>query len=136
MMGFSVIQTAEGATNEVADIIKRMRELTIQSSSETLANSERAYIQDEYDQLADEVNRIAAVTNFNGVNLANGDQATLDVQVSEHAPPMTGLQFPWRPSGHHFGCGYRQYWSIQCSVCSSVAYSIGYGAEFNQQHAV
>lgn len=79
--GISVIQTAEGATNEVADIIKRMRELAIQSSSETLANSERAYIQDEFDQLADEVNRIAAVTNFNGVNLANGDSATLDVQV-------------------------------------------------------
>ena len=79
--GISVIQTAEGATNEVADILKRMRELAIQSSSETLANSERAYIQDEYDQLAQEVDRISAVTNFNGVNLANGDKATLDVQV-------------------------------------------------------
>jgi flagellin len=79
--GISVIQTAEGATNEVANILKRMRELAIQSSSETLANSERAYIQDEYDQLSDEVNRISAVTNFNGVDLANGAKATLDVQV-------------------------------------------------------
>lgn len=79
--GISVIQTAEGATNEVSDILKRMRELAIQSSSETLANSERAYIQDEYGQLAQEVDRIAAVTNFNGVNLANGSKGTLDVQV-------------------------------------------------------
>jgi flagellin len=79
--GISVIQTAEGATNEVADILKRMRELAIQSSSETLANSERAYIQDEYDQLTQEVDRISAVTNFNGVELANGAKATLDVQV-------------------------------------------------------
>jgi flagellin len=79
--GISVIQTAEGATNEVSDILKRMRELAIQSSSETLANSERAYIQDEYGQLSEEVDRIAAVTNFNGVNLANGDKGTLDVQV-------------------------------------------------------
>ena len=55
--GISVIQTAEGATNEVGDILKRMRELAVQSSSETLANSERAYIQDEYTQLADEINR-------------------------------------------------------------------------------
>jgi len=79
--GISVLQTAEGATNEVADILKRMRELAIQSASETLANSERAYIQDEYDQLADEVDRISAVTNFNGVQLADGSRPTLEVQV-------------------------------------------------------
>jgi flagellin len=79
--GISVIQTAEGATNEVADILKRMRELAVQSSSETLANSERAYIADEYGQLTAEVDRISAVTNFNGVQLANGTSDTLDVQV-------------------------------------------------------
>jgi len=79
--GISVIQTAEGATNEVADILKRMRELAVQSSSDTLANSERAYIQDEYAQLAQEVDRISAVTNFNGVALADGTRSSLDVQV-------------------------------------------------------
>jgi len=79
--GISVIQTAEGASNEVADILKRMRELAVQSASETLANSERAYIQDEYSQLALEVDRISAVTNFNGVSLADGASSTLDVQV-------------------------------------------------------
>jgi flagellin len=79
--GISVIQTAEGATNEVADILKRMRELAVQSSSDTLANSERAYIQDEYGQLTQEVDRISAVTNFNGVELANGSKSSLSVQV-------------------------------------------------------
>lgn len=79
--GISVIQTAEGATNEVGDILKRMRELAVQSSSETLANSERAYIQDEYTQLADEIDRISAVTNFNGVSLSNGSNTAVDVQV-------------------------------------------------------
>lgn len=79
--GISVIQTAEGATNEVGDILKRMRELAVQSSSETLANSERAYIQDEYTQLADEINRISSVTNFNGVSLSDGSQTSIDVQV-------------------------------------------------------
>ena len=79
--GISVIQTAEGATNEVADILKRMRELAVQSSSETLANSERAYIQDEYSQLTAEVDRIASVTNFNGVQLANGGASSISVQV-------------------------------------------------------
>ncbi|MFT6145450.1 MAG: flagellin [Myxococcota bacterium] len=79
--GISLIQTAEGATNEVGNIVKRMRELAVQSASDTLANDERAYIQDEYVQLAGEVDRIAGVTEFNGVQLADGTNATLDVQV-------------------------------------------------------
>jgi flagellin len=78
--GISVIQVAEGATNEVANIIKRMRELAVQSASDTLANTERAYIDDEYQQLTAEVDRIAAVTNFNGVQLTDGS-ANIDVQV-------------------------------------------------------
>ena len=78
--GISVIQTAEGATNEVGDILKRMRELAVQSSSETLHNNERAYIQDEFKQLTAEVDRIADVTEFNGISLANAD-AQMNVQV-------------------------------------------------------
>jgi flagellin len=79
--GISLIQTAEGATGEVTNIVKRMRELAVQSSSDTLADDERAYIQDEFVQLSGEVDRIAGVTEFNGVQLADGTNATLDVQV-------------------------------------------------------
>jgi flagellin len=79
--GISVIQTAEGATNEVGDILKRMRELAVQSSSETLANSERSYIQDEFSQLTQEVDRIAAVTEFNGIALGDNTNSKLNVQV-------------------------------------------------------
>jgi flagellin len=79
--GISVIQTAEGATDEVSDILKRMRELAVQSSSETLHNNERAYIQDEFSQLTQEVDRIAAITEFNGIALGNATNAGLDVQV-------------------------------------------------------
>lgn len=79
--GISIIQTAEGATNEVANILKRMRELATQSSSETLASSERVYVQDEYLQLHSEVNRIASVTEFNGVALTDGSDTALDVQA-------------------------------------------------------
>jgi flagellin len=82
--GISVIQTAEGATNEVADMLKRMRELAVQSSSETLANSERAYIQDEFTQLTAEVDRIAQVTEFNGIDLGDGSNAKVTVQVGIH----------------------------------------------------
>jgi flagellin len=79
--GISIIQTAEGAATEVTNIVKRMRELAVQSASETLDDGERAYIQDEFLQLTGEVDRIAATTNFNGINLADGVDTTLDVQV-------------------------------------------------------
>jgi len=79
--GISIIQTAESATNEVTDILQRMRELAVQSASETLANEERSYIQDEFVELRSEVARIAAVTEFNGVQLTDGTTTSLDVQV-------------------------------------------------------
>jgi flagellin len=58
-----------------------MRELAVQSSSETLENGERSYIDSEFSDLADEVERIAQATEFNDIKLANGDNATLTVQV-------------------------------------------------------
>ncbi len=79
--GISVIQTAEGAMDSVGDIVTRMRELAVQSSSETLADDERAYIQDEFEQLSAEVDRIASSTSFNGTALSDGSTTQLDVQV-------------------------------------------------------
>ncbi len=79
--GISIVQTAEGVTNEVSNILKRMRELAIESASETLGSTERAYIQDEFLQLSAEIDRIANVTEFNGVQLSNGNNTQLSVQV-------------------------------------------------------
>jgi len=79
--GISIIQTTESATNEVTDILQRMRELAIQSSSETLDDDERAYIQDEFEELQDEISRIASSTTFNGVSLTDNSNTSLDVQV-------------------------------------------------------
>jgi flagellin len=81
--GIAVIQTAEGATNEVAEVLKRMRELAVQSSSETLESTERTYIATEYDQLESEIDRIANVTGFNGLNLTDraDSSSVLNVQV-------------------------------------------------------
>ena len=81
--GLSAASTAEGANHEVSQILKRMRELAVQSSSETLASSERTYVQDEVDQLASEMRRIFETTEFNGVALFDfgGAGSTLDVQV-------------------------------------------------------
>jgi len=74
--GISLVQTAEGALNEVSGIMIRMRELAVQSSNGTLGDTERGYIDTEYQQLAAEIDRIATVTDFNGTKVLDG---TLDV---------------------------------------------------------
>ena len=79
--GISVIQTAESASKEVLNILDRMRELAVQSSSETLQDGERAYIDAEFHQLSDEVERIAQSTEFNDILLSDGTNSTLSVQV-------------------------------------------------------
>jgi len=79
--GISMLTTAEGAASTVGDIITRMRELAVQSSSEVLGNTERAYLQDEFAQLETEIGDIAARTVFNTTNLADGSTLSLDVQV-------------------------------------------------------
>jgi len=83
--GISVIQTGEAASKEVISILDRMRELAVQSSSETLEDGERAYIDAEFHQLSDEVERISQSNEFNDIKLSNGDNATLEVQVGVDA---------------------------------------------------
>jgi len=79
--GISVIQTAESATKEVLGIMDRMRELAVQSASETLDDGERAYVDAEFDQLRNEVDRIATSTEFNDISLSDGTNTALVVQV-------------------------------------------------------
>ena len=70
--GISMSQVAEGSMNEMQGIVSRMRELAVQSANATLGNTERGYIQTEFVQLSDEINRISAVTDFNGQKLLDG----------------------------------------------------------------
>jgi flagellin len=67
--GTSLLQVAEGAANEISEILRRMRELAVQSSNDTLTSTERGYTNQEFTALSDEINRIAAVTNYNGIDL-------------------------------------------------------------------
>jgi len=83
--GISVISIAEGATNEVSNILVRMRELAVQSASETLGTAERAYAQTEFSQLQGEIDRVANVTEFNGISLTNGTTTSMGVQVGINA---------------------------------------------------
>ncbi|MDR0138778.1 flagellin [Metabacillus idriensis] len=70
--GISLIQTAEGALNETHSMLQRMRELAVQGSNDTNTTEDRTAIQDEANQLAKDINRIAKDTQFNGQDLLTG----------------------------------------------------------------
>jgi len=67
--GIAAINIAEGAANEISAILQRMRELAVQSSNDTLTSTERDYTDQEFQQLIEEIDRIADVTNYNGMKL-------------------------------------------------------------------
>lgn len=79
--GISMIQTAEGGLNEVSNILVRLRELSVQSASDTIGDSEREFSDLEFQNLVQEVDRIAGSTEFNGRSLLNGEGDTADFQV-------------------------------------------------------
>lgn len=68
----SLLQIAEGAMNEVADILQRMRELTIQASNDTWSSTDRAFMDQEFQGLKVELDRIANQTQYNGMPLLSG----------------------------------------------------------------
>lgn len=70
--GISLIQTAEGALNETHSILQRMRELAVQSATDTNTAQDRSNLQDEMDQLTKEIDRISDTTQFNTKNLLDG----------------------------------------------------------------
>ena len=78
--GISLVQVAEGGMFEASNILVRMRELAIQASSDTIGDTERGFINQEITSLKEEVDRIAAVTEFNGTQLLSGGE-DLEIQV-------------------------------------------------------
>ena len=74
--GISVVQTAEGAIEEVGNIVQRMRELSVQSSNDTNTAADRESIQKEIEQLTEEIDRIGNNTEFNTQSLLKGDGST------------------------------------------------------------
>lgn len=92
--GVSLIQTAEGGLNEVSNILIRLRQLTIQAASDTVGDTERGFIDNEFQQLTTEVDRISEATVFNGSQLLNGEgSGTLDFQVGAFAGEQNKISF-------------------------------------------
>ena len=78
--GISTVQTAEGALNEVQDMLQRMNELAVKAANGSNQSVDRDYIDSEIQQLKSEVDRVAATTTFNELNLLNADK-TINLQV-------------------------------------------------------
>lgn len=86
--GISFVQVAEGGLNEISNILIRLREIAIQAASDTVGDTERKFIDVEYQQLKSEIQRIAEVTTFNGTDLLNGTGGIMDIQVGIHNDPF------------------------------------------------
>ncbi len=89
--GVSLVQTAEGALNEVSSNLARMRELAIQSANGTLSQDDRDVVQAEFSALVSEIDRIAGDTNFNGTSLLDST-ATVDIQVGTGSTSQISIQ--------------------------------------------
>jgi flagellin len=85
--GIGLIQTAEGGLTEVANILIRFRELSIQSASDTIGDTERGFIDKEVGQLATEIQRIASSTEFNGKKILSGEEGPLEFQIGPKNNP-------------------------------------------------
>ena len=79
--GISAVQTAEGALNEVHDMLQRMNELAVKSANGTNQNEDKNYIQAEVANLITEIDRVAATTTFNEKALLDGTFTDVDLQV-------------------------------------------------------
>ena len=79
--GISFVQTAEGALNEVSSILTRLRELAIQSSNGSVSGQDRETLDEEFQSLVSEVNRIGRSTEFNGIKLLDGSASSVSFQV-------------------------------------------------------
>ena len=70
--GVSVLQTAESGYQSISDLLVRMRELAVQSANDSVSDTERGYLDTEYQDLVGEIDRISNVTEFNGISLLDG----------------------------------------------------------------
>ena len=88
--GISAVQTAEGALNEVQDMLQRMNELAVKASNGTMSEDDRSYIQNEIEQLTTEIDRVAETTKFNETYLLKGDAGNKTVTLEAHDAGIKG----------------------------------------------
>jgi flagellin len=79
--GLSMIATVENATNDVTDMLHRIRELAVQAANDTNSSTDRQYLQKEVDSLMNEINRVASQTEYNGAQVLDGTRTSQKIQV-------------------------------------------------------
>ena len=89
--GISLAQTAEGALNEVTNMLQRVRELSVQSASGTYSDDDRANLQAEVAELGAQIDDIVANTKFNGVTVFGTTDVTVDIQTGSASTDVTTL---------------------------------------------
>lgn len=87
------VQTAEGGLNEQNNLLIRMRELAIQSASDNYSDTEREFLNQEFTQLRDELDRIAKVSTFGSTPLLRGQSKTYTFQVGTHKGPENVIRY-------------------------------------------
>ncbi|HLT22426.1 MAG TPA: flagellin [Bacteriovoracaceae bacterium] len=85
--GISLVQTAEGGLNEISNIVIRLRELAVQAASDTVGETERGFSDIEFQNLLQEIQRIADGSEFIGRKLLNGTGGMVEIQVGIHNDP-------------------------------------------------
>ena len=85
----NVVQTAEGAMNEIHNMLTRMRELSVQAASDSVTDTDRGYINSEFGSLRNEIDRIATSTEYNGTKLINGSYSGNAVSNAASATTAT-----------------------------------------------
>ncbi len=86
--GISLIQTAEGGLSEISNIVIRLRELSVQAASDTVGDTERSFSDIEFQQLKEEIQRIAESAEFNGRKLLDGSSGLVEIQVGTGNDPI------------------------------------------------
>jgi len=86
--GISLIQTAEGGLAEISNIVIRLRELAMQSASDTVGDTERSFSDIEFQQLKNEIQRISLSSEFNGRKLLDGTSGLVEIQVGAGNDPF------------------------------------------------
>jgi len=89
----SMVQTAEGALDEITDMLQRMRELAVSSASGTLTNTDRGFLNTEYTALKAEIERIAANTEWNGEKILDGTAANTEYHVGANGSQKITVDF-------------------------------------------
>ncbi len=89
--GISCVQTAEGALNEVQDMLQRMNELAVKGENGTLTSTDRSYIQAEVKQLMSEIDRVQSTTTFNEQKLLDGSFSNKGLQVGAESGQHIGI---------------------------------------------